>query len=473
VTHYDLVIVGTGSGNSIVNHRFGDWRVAIVEEGLFGGTCTNVGCIPTKMFVYPADLSNAPDEGRRLGVDLTFERARWPEIRDRIFGRIDSMEASGRDYRKHRNPNVTVYEEHVRFSAPYELETSSGHRISADQIVLATGSRPRLPDVPGVSWEAVDQPNSPVHTSDTVMRIDDLPGQIVIVGGGYIAAEFAHVFSSFGSTVVQVARSQPLLRTLDSDIADRFTEQAAKRWDLRLECGLVAVEPSSEGVVVGIRSGDSGDIDSVSANIVLLATGREPNTRALGADVAGLDQHDDGRLVVDEYQRVLSGGKPVRGMWSLGDASSDYQLKHVANHEARIVKHNLLHPDDLKKADHRFVPAAIFTRPQIASVGKTEVQARDEGLDVVTVTQEYGGVAYGWAMEDEVGFVKLVADRSTGELLGGHIIGHEASMLIQPLIQAMSFGLSPHAVARDQYWIHPALPEVVENALRKLPAPPA
>jgi mycothione reductase len=471
VTHYDLVIVGTGSGNTIVNHRFRDWRVAIVEEGLFGGTCTNVGCIPTKMFVYPADLAAVPDEARRLGVDLRFERAHWPEIRGRIFGRVDLIESKGRDFRKH-SPNVTVFEEHVRFTAPFELETASGQRITADQIVLATGSRPRLPDAPGVSWDVVDQPGSRLHTSDTVMRLDDLPRHIVIVGGGYVAAEFAHIFSSFGSTVTQVARSDRLLRRLDDDIATRFTEQATKQWTVRLEHDLVAVEQQSDAVIVRVRSRVSDDVEAIRADVVLLATGREANTRELAADVSGLDQHEDGRLVVDEYQRVLSNGQPVKGVWSLGDASSDYELKHVANHEARIVKHNLQHPDDLKASDHRFVPAAIFTRPQIATVGRTEAAARAEGYDVVIATQDYASVAYGWAMEDEIGFVKLVADRATGNLLGGHLIGHEASILIHPLIQAMSFGLSPYDVAREQYWIHPALSEVVENALLQLPAPP-
>jgi mycothione reductase len=471
VTHYDLVIVGTGSGNTIVNHRFRHWRVAIVEEGLFGGTCTNVGCIPTKMFVYPADLAATPDEARRLGVDLRFERAHWPEIRGRIFGRIDQMEATGRDFRKH-SPNVTVYEEHVRFTGPYELTTTSGRRITADQIVLATGSRPRLPDVPGVSWDAVDQPGSRLHTSDSVMRLADLPERIVIVGGGSIAAEFAHVFSSFGSTVIQVARSHELLRKLDIDIATRFTEQASKQWTVRLEHDLIAVEQDSDRVVVRVRSRVSDDVEAIPADVVLLATGREANTHELAADMAGLDQHDDGRLMVDEYQRVLSGGQPAKGIWSLGDASSEVELKHVANHEARIVKHNLQHADDLKASNHRFIPAAVFTRPQIATVGRSEATARTEGYDVVTATLDYGSVAYGWAMEDETGFVKLVADRVTGDLLGAHLIGHEASILIQPLVQAMSFGLSPYDMAREQYWIHPALAEVVENALLKLPAPP-
>jgi len=149
----------------------------------------------------------------------------------------------------------------------------------------------------------------------------------------------------------------------------------------------------------------------------------------------------------------------------VGDASSPFQLKHVANHEAKVVQHNLLHPGSPRRTDHRFVPSAVFTDPQIASVGRTEGQCRAMGLDYVVKAQEYADVAYGWAMVDQSGFCKLIADRTTGELLGAHIMGPQASTLIQPVIQAMSFGLGAKEMAAGQYWIHPGLPEVVENAL--------
>lgn len=470
MTHFDLVVIGAGSGNSIVDERFADRSVAIVEEGKFGGTCINVGCIPTKMFVYPAELAGSGAVAHRLGVDLEREKVHWPEIRDRIFGRIDAIEADGRAYRVERNDNVTVYEQRVHFTGPKSLETADGTSITGKQIVVASGSRPVLPDVPGVSADAVDDPGSRLHTSDTVMRIDTLPERIVIVGGGYVAAEFAHIFGSYGSQVTLVGRSSLLLRTLDRDISEAFTAQAKEQWDVRLGQTLTGIDVADDEVTVHATGPDAAR-RSWSADAVLLATGRRPNTDRLHPEAAKLDVLDDGRLAVDEYQRLLSGGKPRAGMWGLGDVSSDHMLKHVANHEARTVQHNLLHPKRPRPSDHRFVPFAVFTHPQIASVGVTEAQASDRGLDYVAVRQDYGSVAYGWAMEDTTGFVKLVADRRKGTLLGAHIIGHEASMIIQPLIQAMSFGLSAHDMARGQYWIHPALPEVVENALLALPAP--
>jgi len=452
VTHYDLVIIGTGSGNSILDKRFADWRVAIVEKGVFGGTCLNVGCIPTKMFVHPADLAAMPAAGARLGVDATLDGVRWADIRDRIFGRIDPISAGGREYRLHHedNANVTVYEGTARFTGPRELEVD-GARITADRIVLAAGARPVELDVPGLAEVGF-------HTSDTIMRIDALPRHLTIIGSGFVSAEFAHVFSSFGVEVTVIARSGALLRHEDSDISARFTSLAQEKWDVRLERKVLRASRSSSGIQLDL------DGDVVNTDLVLVAIGRTPNSDLLNLPVAGIEVTQDGHVVVDACQHTTADG-----VWALGDISSPYELKHVANHEARVVQHNLLNPDSPIDADHRFVPHAVFTSPQVASVGVTEEQAREQGLRYVTAKQDYAGIAYGWAMEDTTGFAKLLADPVSGQLLGAHIIGPQASTLIQPLIQAMSFGLDARAMASGQYWIHPAMPELVENALLNLP----
>ena len=214
---------------------------------------------------------------------------------------------------------------------------------------------------------------------------------------------------------------------------------------------------------------------TLHADTVLAATGRVPNGDLLDAQLAGVEVRD-GSVVVDEYQRTTA-----RGIFALGDVSSDYQLKHVANHEMRVVKENLLldwdDTDKLKQSDHRYVPSAVFTDPQIAMVGLTENQARAKGYDVRAKVQDYGDVAYGWAMEDTTGIAKIIVEADSGKILGAHIMGHQASSLIQPIIQAMTFGLAGQDMARGQYWIHPALPEAIENALLALcgepPWPPA
>jgi mycothione reductase len=202
------------------------------------------------------------------------------------------------------------------------------------------------------------------------------------------------------------------------------------------------------------------DGTEVRGDTLLVAAGRVPNGDLLDLEKAGIEADREGRVLVDDQQRTS-----VDGVFALGDASSPFQLKHVANHEAKVVQHNLLHPGSPRRTDHRFVPSAVFTDPQIASVGLTETEARDAGWDITVKVQNVGDVAFGWAMEDTTGLCKIVAEKGTGRLLGAHLVGPQASTLIQPLIQAMQFGLDAHTMAVGQYWIHPALPEVVENAL--------
>jgi mycothione reductase len=291
------------------------------------------------------------------------------------------------------------------------------------------------------------------------MRIDKLPASMVIIGGGFVAAEFAHVFAAFGVDVTVLVRSDRMLRHEDDTIADRFTELLGKRVRLLRNTEAVGVRSDGSGGVI-VQTDSAGE---VTADLLLAATGRHANGDRLDVTVGGVQMDDDARVIVDHYQRTTADG-----VFALGDVTSPFQLKHVANHEARVVQHNLLHPDAMITSDHRFVPHAVFSDPQVAAVGLTESEAIELGRDYTAVIQEYGSVAYGWAMEDTQHLAKLIADRRTKQLIGAHILGPQAATLIQPLIQAMSFGLAAPEMARGQYWIHPALPEVVENALLAL-----
>jgi mycothione reductase len=455
VETYDVAIIGTGSGNSILDDRFADKRVAICEQGTFGGTCLNVGCIPTKMFVYAAEVAQTVRDAARYGVDAHIDRVRWDDIVSRVFGRIDPIGFSGEDYRNSA-PNIDVYKQHTRFGpvqadGRYLLRTDAGDEFTADQVVIAAGARAVVPP-------AILESGADYHTSDTIMRISELPEHLVIIGGGFVAAEFAHIFSALGSRVTLVIRGSTLLRHCDDLLCERFTRIAASKWELQTHHNVVGAVNRDSGVALRLDDGRT-----VNADALLVATGRVSNADLLDAEQAGVAV-EDGLVVVDEYQRTTA-----RGIFALGDVSSPYELKHVANHEARVVQRNMLCDWDdtgsMVRTDHRYVPSAVFTDPQIATVGLTENQAIAQGFKVSVKVQDYGDVAYGWAMEDTTGIVKLVAERGTGRLLGAHIMGHQASSIIQPLIQAMSFGLTAPEMARGQYWIHPALPEVVENAL--------
>lgn len=451
--HFDLVVIGSGSGNSLIDERFADWNVALVErDETFGGTCLNRGCIPTKMFVLPADLAGSPAHAKKLGVDLEYRGSDWAAIRDRIFGRIDPISAGGLDWRE-RSSNVTVFHGEASFVEERTLQIGDV-QISADHIVIATGSRPRLLDVPGL-----DDVAEHVFTSDTIMRIPERPRRLVILGGGFVAAEFAHVFSALGTSVTLINRSDLLLRGQDHEISEQFAALLGQRVKVRLNQRLASVEKSPEGITV-VTTDRNGVEYEYFADAILVAVGRDRNWEALNLSAAGIDVNANGQIRVDAQQRTN-----VPGVWALGDISSDYLLKHVANAEMRTVQHNLLHPDAPVESDHRYVPNAVFSDPQVASVGATEEQLKVWGTPYVVARQRFADVAYGWAMEDEGHFVKLLADPRSWHLLGAHIIGPQASTLIQPLIQAMSFGQRVDDLARGQYWIHPSLPEVVENAL--------
>ena len=465
--HFDVAIIGTGSGNSIIDDRYADKRIAICEQGTFGGTCLNVGCIPTKMFVYAAEVAQTIRDAARFGIDATLDGVRWNDVVSRVFGRIDPLAMGGENYRR-SSPNVTVYDTHTRFGRPqpdgtHTLRTEAGDEFTADQVVIAAGARANVPD-------AIRECGVEYYTSDTIMRIGELPKHLVIVGGGFIAAEFAHVFSALGTRVSLVIRGGTLLRHCDDTICERFTDIASKKWEIHNHCNVTGASQDAKGVTLTMDNGAT-----LQADTILVATGRIPNADLLDAELAGVEVAD-GSIVVDEYQRTTA-----RGIFALGDVSSAYQLKHVANHESRTVRENLLldwdDTESLKQTDHRYVPSAVFTDPQIAMVGLTENQARAKGLNVVSKVQDFGDVAYGWAMEDTTGIAKIIVDDDSGLILGAHIMGHQASSLIQPLIQAMSFGLGAQDMARGQYWIHPALPEVIENALLALcgepPWPPA
>src|SRR5699024_1625948 len=267
-----------------------------------------------------------------------------------------------------------------------------------------------------------------------------------------------------------VNRSERLLRKLDAEISEAFTKQAREQWDTHL-----GVEPRSA------RETDNGQVELtlddgtvLLADEVLAAQGRISNADTLALEAAGVEKKENGKVKVDEFGRTTA-----EGVWALGDASNDFDLKHVANQEAKIVQHNLAHPENLRANDYHAVPSGVFTHPQIAVVGMTEADAQATGRELTVKVQRYADVAYGWAMEDTTGFCKVIADRKTGEILGAHIMGPEASTLIQSVVTAMAFGIDARRFATEQYWPHPALTELVENALLGLdfdqsprPSPP-
>jgi mycothione reductase len=448
VPHHDLIVVGTGSGNRVIDDSFADLDVAIVErEQRFGGTCLNVGCIPSKMLAYTAEVVDAVADAERFDVAAHLDGMRWEAVRERVFGRLDPIARDGRAGRRD-TPWITVYTGHARFTGPRALQVGDAS-LTADRIVIATGGRPLVPP-------PVLDSGLPYETSDTIMRRDRPPRRLAVLGGGYVAAELAHVFAAAGADIVMIEMADTLLDEQDETVAREFTARAAKLYDLRLgrEATRVSGEPGA--LRIGLDDGAT-----VEADTLLVAVGRVPNGDLMDLEAAGVDVDDAGRVVVDAHQRTTA-----EGVWALGDVCTPVPLKHVANREADVVRHNLRHPDDLVSAGHDLVPSAVFTHPQIAAVGATEQELRERGGDYRVGTARYGQTAYGWATEDDdTGFCKVLVDPADTAILGAHIMGAQAPTLIQPLVLAATLDIPARTLVERPYWVHPALTEVVQQAL--------
>ena len=449
--NYDLVIVGAGSGNMVLTDEFTGWRIAGVERNRFGGTCLNRGCIPSKMLVYTADVAESVQHADQFGIGATWTGADWPAIRDRVFGRIDPLPPKAVAYRQAKGADVFTGE--ASFADPGTIKVD-GIEIHSQRFVLATGSRPTIPDIPGLAGVRY-------FTSDDVMRLDTLPKTMIMVGGGYIAAEMSHVFGALGTKVTIVTRGQELLSQHDVDVRARFTAIYANRFDLRLRTTIDRLTATSNGVRAELSTPDGPQ--TLDGEVLVIATGRTPNSDRLNVAAAGLKLDEHGHVKTD---KTYATGVP--GIWAFGDLANHFQLKHMANAEARVVRHNLLHPEQPVELPFKVAPSAVFVDPQVGSVGATEQYLQAHGTSYITATRPYSETAYGWALQDATSFVKVLADPATRLLLGAHILGPQAATLIQPLVQAMCLGNTVEQVATGVLYIHPALTEAVEQALLRL-----
>jgi mycothione reductase len=449
---YDLLIIGAGSGN-MLPYDLGGMRVAIVERDRFGGTCLNRGCIPSKMLVYAADVAQTVRDASRYGIDAQMVGADWPAIRDRVFRRTDESSDAGHAWRRHSG--VDVYTGNARFVERKVVEVA-GEQLRADRIILAAGSRPTVPDIDGLA--AV-----PFHTTDTIMRIDARPASMIVLGGGYVAAEMSHIFGAFGTEITIIERAAKLLDSLDDDVAAAFTRHAADRFDVRLSAEVTRVEQTANGVAVHIDAGPRSGV--IEADTLLVAIGRTPNSDILDVAAGGIATDDHGLVVTDDTYAAN-----VPGVWAIGDMTNRVQLKHLANAQMRIVVHNVFHPDaEPQRAHFPVLPSAVFADPQVATAGPTEQALRDQGRAFDVSRREYSNTAFGWAAEDTTSFVKLISDPETRLLLAAHIVGPQAVALLQPLVQAIYLGNTVDELAHDILYIHPAATEVVAQALLALP----
>jgi dihydrolipoamide dehydrogenase len=450
---FDLIVIGSGSGLDVSSEAADrGLSVAVVEHGPFGGTCLNRGCIPSKMLIHSADVMETIRRADLFGITAQVSGVDWDSIVRRVVSTIDG-DAQAVEEENRQHPNITVFKDTARFVGHKVLDVA-GERIAAETIVIAAGTRPRIPDIDGLA-------GVPFITSDEALRLPSQPRRLVIVGGGPIAAELAHFFGALGTEVTIVHRGPRLLRLEDDDVSARFTEVYERRFAMILNTVVRRAQRNDGEIVLEVAS--NGQRQTLAADALLLAVGRVPNTDLLDVAQTGVAVDERGFIKADKYLET-----EVPGIWALGDIVGRYLLKHSANLEAAHVAHNIFNPKDRVPVDYHAMPHAVFASPQVASVGLTERQAREQGLPYVAGTYKYYDTAYGSSIEDTDGFAKALAHRKTGEILGCHIIGSEASMLIQEVANAMRLRLTTDAITQSIY-VHPALPEVIQRAFESLP----
>ncbi len=449
---FDVLLVGSGSGLEVSSEAAQrGLSVAVVEQGPFGGTCLNRGCIPSKMLIHCADVAETIRRSHLFGIKANVESVDWQFIIKRVVDEIDgeahAVEAGNREI-----PNITVYKGQGRFVGEKTLEVN-GEQIRGETVVIAAGTRPYIPEIPGLL-------DLPYITSDEALRLPEQPRRLAIVGGGYIAAEMAHFFGSMGTEVTIIHRRPCLLRGEDEQVAQRFTEVYQRKFNLLLDAHVSRTYRRGDEFVVEVSV--NGHQDTVAADALLLATGRVPNTDLLEVANTGVKIDSRGYVETDEYLQTS-----VPGVWSLGDIVGKYLLKHSANLEAAYVAYNIFNPDNRAAVNYHAMPHAIFASPQVAGVGLTEQEAKEQGILYKVATYDYYNTAYGSSIEDKDGFVKVLAQPETAEILGCHIIGTDASILIQEVVNAMRMRLTTDAITQSVY-VHPAMPEVVQRAFGAL-----
>ena len=436
-------------------------KVAIVEKGRMGGTCLNTGCIPSKLLIHSADVMETIKNAGTFGINIERVSVDYKKIVSRVNGIIDYDSDSIRGaFEEIDNPMLFPTE--GRFVGEKRIELV-GQTIAAPRILIANGTRPAIPKINGLK-------ESDYITSDQALRLENQPKTLTIIGGGYIAAELAHFFGSLGTTINIVQLRDLLLPSEDEDISKKFTELFSQKYNVFLGYNTESVTKKNELYHVIARKKNTAEYVEIVSDQLLIATGRIPNSDTLDLTKSGVKTNQQGFIEVDEKLETN-----VKGIFALGDAVGKYQFRHNANWEAQYAFNNIMATSDDKKlaVDYSAMPHAIFSSPQVASVGYTEQELKrkkgvgNREIDYSKSIYPFINTAMGEAIEDRDGFVKFLVERNSRMILGCHIIGTDASVLIHEVLVAMKAGGGRNDTLGNilrTVHIHPALSEVISRA---------
>ncbi len=447
---YDLITIGAGSGGVRASRLAGGYgaKVAVCEEDRVGGTCVLRGCIPKKLLIYGAHYADYMEDAVNYGWTIEGASHDWTKLIANKNTELDRL--NGIYLRILRDNNVDLKEGRGVLVDDHTVEIA-GERLTAENILIAVGGRPTMPDIPGIEQ---------VITSNEALELPKLPKRVVIVGGGYIAVEFAGIFSSLGVEVTEIIRADNILRGFDIDMRTSLFEEMEKR-GIKILAETVVESIKKQGDTFSLRLGND---EILETDCVMYATGRRANTEGLGLEAAGVELYDNGSIIVDELNRTSQSH-----IYAVGDVTDRIQLTPVAIQEGHALA-DMLFNQDTRTTDYTNVPSAVFSTPPIATVGLTEEQARAEFGEVDIYDSNFKPLVHTLTGRDERSVMKLIVEPKSDKVIGCHMMGIDAPEIIQGVAIAMKCGATK-AQFDATTGIHPSSAEEFVAMRSKRPDP--
>lgn len=452
---YDLIVIGSGAGLNVAFDAYSQgMNVAIIENGPLGGTCLNRGCIPSKIILYPADVVEIIREARKVGVEASVEKVDFKSIMNRMHDLVDK-DVSGMEkgIGSVQGKGLDLFQGTGKFVGKKVIEVN-GTKMTAPKILIAAGTRESVPPIPGLN-------EAGFITSTEVFELEEAPGKLVIIGGGYIAAEFGHFFQAVGSEVVMVGRNRYLVPQEEPEISLELERKFKERMKVQTGNEVVKAGKKDGRKFIVAKDQKTGKEYRIEGDEILLAVGRISNADLFRPEASGVKTVGKGWIEVDKYLQTN-----VPGIYAVGDAIGRNLFRHTANYEASIAWQNMMaeRKDEMTELDEHAVPHAVFTYPEIASVGMRESEAVKKKV-VMVGESSYTDAIKGYAMGDDgKSLVKVIVDAKTKKILGAHAIGPHATAMVQPIVYLMNSGEGTYMPLMKAQTIHPAMEEIMVRA---------
>jgi mycothione reductase len=454
---YELIVVGSGAGMNVVSKaRNEGLKVALVENWVMGGTCLNRGCIPSKILTYPAEIIRLIQHAKEIGINAKIESVDYELVRKRMWDLV-LRDRHGMEEGVAADDGLDFYHTTARFIGPYTLQVGQ-EQIKAPKIVLAIGVRTFVPPIPGLREIGFE-------TSESIFDIQNLPGSMIILGGGYKACEFGHFFSAFGTKVSIVGHNPRMLAREEEEVSDLVMAKMMEYQNVKVNQDVVSVRKGEKGKVVVLKDRTTGLVEELEADEILITTGVQSNADMIDPEASGI-KTDIGRyIIVNEYLETN-----VPGIFAMGDIIGRTMFRHTANYHAQLCWINAFAKNKVKLDEHA-VPHAVFGYPEVASVGITQSEAKARGIKVLVGVSEYFDCAKGYAMGERDSFAKVVVDQASYNIIGVSAVGTNAAILVQAMVYLMNAGDRTYIPLARSQTIHPALSEVMVNAFANLHDP--